>query len=540
MATFIVESFSSGMDLRKRLDTAKPGSLRTLTNAFINEGGEIEKRKAFVLNSTLTEYTQTANYRGKVSGPHPIASQVDAVFFRHRHNSLPGSWTAGSGSLARSTTLQASSGRPLKVWAMKSTIAQDTPDGIMHAASVAAYAEFSYVVETYFQNDGTRQSEFVEVEHAGSGEPTAETEITANEDRRFQITHRSKGYVINNGNTLFATATGDPGDMAGTGSGSIDCRTQGVPIGRLLSLAEFFGQVVVFGQRGCQFWEMNATFASNQYIRSIALEMLGTRTPTPYLYGDVLYLGRSGIRSLRAQDSSNVAHVNDVGSPIDSVIKGVARYEDSTAEYVFSDDQGWQLRNAFFDTTMPTGIVHPESGQFWLCYRDTIYVLSVHPDSKVRAWSTFTLPTPADDGVNDLALEKRAWVADICPIREDLIFRTVNDEVYIYGGPAGDVYDDCEVEVITPHMDMGSPQTVKTIHSIDISCEGTWLVEISTDPENIEWQDIGTVTQSTHTLGDCLPADLTLTHFALRLTSTSEEAAKVAQIAVEYTPDSNK
>jgi hypothetical protein len=43
MALYLVQNFASGLDLRRSAETAPPGSLRVLTNAFINEGGEIEK-----------------------------------------------------------------------------------------------------------------------------------------------------------------------------------------------------------------------------------------------------------------------------------------------------------------------------------------------------------------------------------------------------------------------------------------------------------------------------------------------------------------
>ena len=47
------------------------------------------------------------------------------------------------------------------------------------------------------------------------------------------------------------------------------------------------------------------------------------------LDGDVLYLTANGIRSLRSRDSSNLAVVSDVGSPVDEEIE--AAIESSTA-----------------------------------------------------------------------------------------------------------------------------------------------------------------------------------------------------------------
>jgi hypothetical protein len=53
MASFPVKSFRYGLDVRKLSLETQPGTLSKLENAFINQGGEIEKRKAFALVGSL-------------------------------------------------------------------------------------------------------------------------------------------------------------------------------------------------------------------------------------------------------------------------------------------------------------------------------------------------------------------------------------------------------------------------------------------------------------------------------------------------------
>src|SRR5881628_1665212 len=55
---FSVSDFKHGLDVRKSPLTAPGGSLRILQNALLNEGGEIEKRFAFVPICTLPPETQ--------------------------------------------------------------------------------------------------------------------------------------------------------------------------------------------------------------------------------------------------------------------------------------------------------------------------------------------------------------------------------------------------------------------------------------------------------------------------------------------------
>ena len=56
---FSVTDFKEGLDVRKTPLTAPGGSLRILENAVLNQGGEIEKRFAFVLMTTIP---QSPNY----------------------------------------------------------------------------------------------------------------------------------------------------------------------------------------------------------------------------------------------------------------------------------------------------------------------------------------------------------------------------------------------------------------------------------------------------------------------------------------------
>jgi hypothetical protein len=54
LAYEVVENFAAGLDNRKSPLTAPGGTLTRLTNAAINPGGEIEKRRAFVRVGTNT------------------------------------------------------------------------------------------------------------------------------------------------------------------------------------------------------------------------------------------------------------------------------------------------------------------------------------------------------------------------------------------------------------------------------------------------------------------------------------------------------
>lgn len=54
MADYVVDNFKYGLDTRRSELTSIPGTLETLINGHINQGGEIEKRKAFVRTALPT------------------------------------------------------------------------------------------------------------------------------------------------------------------------------------------------------------------------------------------------------------------------------------------------------------------------------------------------------------------------------------------------------------------------------------------------------------------------------------------------------
>lgn len=540
MAYLVIENFANGLDLRKSRTTAPPGSLRVLRNAFINEGGEIEKRKAFQEQDVLTTYGQTAAYKGNIVGPMEVSGFDDTVFVRHRDNTLPGgTWSAGSGTEAESQDLHSDiEDLYMRVWAMRSSVTPPNFGTVFRTQSYSEHGDTGHVLEMWYPtNDDEYQSQHIEVTFTGE-EPTAESHISANDDRAFQLVLQDKGYLVD-GPTFYSSAISDPGDMAtAPGAGSADTRVQSKPPGDLLALGEYFGQLVLFGRRGAQFWQVDPTFASNQYLRSIKTPFFAPRSATPYADGDLLYLSPSGIRSLQARDSSNQAAVSDVGSPIDSLIREALARGNSEQEAV--NGAGTDTLNAdFYDLAL--GIIHEDTGHFWLCLQDKIYVLSRYPDASVRAWAVYDLPVPDADNLSvNIGTAKCQWVADMCPIQQNLIFRNFADEFYVYGGTNGDTYDASEVEVVTPHMDFGRPGNEKVFTGIDIDAFGRWEVEVSLDPDNVIWERIATIEGNSTTDRSKIPMDLSGTAIALRLKSTSEFAAVLSQIVVYYKGDKEK
>lgn len=534
MSYFLIDNFAAGLDLRRSAEMAVAGSLRRLDNAYINEGGEIEKRKAFVKEETLTAYGQTAAYKNRITGPHAVPGYPGAVFFRHRNDSLPGSFTAGGGSIAAYHTVGDGYNQQ-KFWVAKSTVALTNFGALMHAGSYSEFSSNGYVVESHVDNvSGEFRQDHV-YQSFTDDEPTSEAEVTANQDRAFQLTLQNKGYVVEGG-VLYASAVGTPQTMTGTGSGSLNLSTQGRSIGRAIALADYYGQLAVFGRRGIQFYSVDPDFAATQYQRRIEGSVFAPRSIVGYGDGDVIFLARNGVRSLQARDSSNLAQVTDLGSPIDRAIKADLNYLDADDEPIFSGGSPDASNADFYN--LAKAIVHPETGQLWVCLRGKVYVFSRFPASRVQAWSSFELPQPATANLSPVnGPVKSRWVADIEQVNETIVLRNFADEVYVYGGASGESFDDSPAIVETPFIDMGTPGDNKYFTGLDLVCEGYWEVEASTRPvaDGMETPWFRVAEVNGRTRGDPrVSLNCQGTQIALRLTCRSPYAARLAQIGIFF------
>lgn len=541
MPYFVISNFASGQDLRRSVETAPSGSLRVLRNAFVNEGGEIEKRKAFVMQEDVTSYAQAPEFKGRITGPYICPASSRSVFFRHRSTDIPGAPFADNGNDAVFVEdADDVTGRlQQRFWVYPSDEALVTDQALLHARSANEFSTTSYAVEAYIEPT-TLDTVFQHIETTFTDdEPISDAVVAANAGRSYQRVLREKGYVVG-GRTLYGSAVGDLDDMAGTGSFSRDLSTQGTPIGDAIAIGEYFGQLVVFGERGMMFWQVDPDPDLDQYLRAIDGSVFGPRTITGYSDGDILYLSRSGIRSLQARDSSNQARISDVGSPIDTEIRSRLAVDPNDTDPLFDQINPPVVNNQFYD--LATGIIHKDSGQAWMAVRDQIHVLSRYPSAKVLAWSSFDLPFTQKEtplaGIN-----KANWVADWCEINDSVVLRNFADEVYVYGGPSGVEYDTSEIEVILPFMDMGRPGTQKKFTGISIACEGEWSIDYSTDHfgETVStvWSPVAVVTGSSRTSPKISMAG-SGTQIALRLKCSEPFAAKLSEILVHYQDGSQK
>ena len=312
---------------------------------------------------------------------------------------------------------------------------------------------------------------------------------------------KTKMYSLSD-SLLHYSATNDPNEWNDTsqGAGFINLSNNASGSEDLQAIANYFDNIAVFAKQAVQIWFVDADDTRNSQVQ--VLGNTGTFAPNTVVeFGDndVFYLSNSGIRSLRARDSSNAAFVGDIGNPIDDTIIKAIQADTSISEEA-------------------TAILNPIDGRYMLALGNSIYVFSYYPSSKISAWSVyetgFTVNQWAFDGTNILA-------------------RSGND-LYALGGTDNQTYDNSTVEVQLPFLDAGSPATSKDFTGLDVTCENEWTVSVATDPTDISTiEEIATVNKTTYGLGRVSMTGYS-THIAPKFVCTKQGNAKLGNVVVHY------
>lgn len=471
MPYLLIEDFKLGVDLRKSPTGSPAGSARVLRNGFITAGGEIEKRPAL---THIGDLPPGETHGLAFQGSNLVVFGVDDY----------------------SPTL------PSFVQ-YKRLICTTSPGAqITRILDVQNYGAKTYVVAE--MSDGYAR-------HFFDGE-----EVTTASGTNARA-HRRKMYAVDGANIRFSEISNPALWDGDTGSGIIDVSEEDATSTDLVGLERYYSYLAVMARTFIQIWSMDPDPAANQLLQTLHnIGLVAPNAASGYGNGDVLFLSDTGIRSIRARDSSNAAVLNDLGSPVDAYV--AAKRNDLTPE----------------TAQKIKAVVDPLTGHFWLVWGSEALVLAMYPNSKVSAWSMFDLGAEVDDVV----------VAN-----SRLVVRQ-GDSLSVYGyadpangnpfdpntplGAAADRYDASEVTVVMPFLDASRPATTKRWNSIDVAAKGVWAVSVCPDYRTPDvWTRIGTITADTWDVGR-IPVDVSSTHLAVKLESLGDGEAKLTSVALHF------
>ena len=342
---------------------------------------------------------------------------------------------------------------------------------------------------------------------------------TVVEPGRFVKTYKNKMYALT-GPSVYYSEIGVPENFnSGTGSGFDNLSTNSSGAETLIAMANYFENMALFSRNNVQVWFMSDDPTENSQVQ--VLNNTGTIAPGSVIeFGDndVFYLAESGVRSLRARDTTNAAFVNDVGIAIDPLIQKELLENNVAAE------------NA-------KAILEPRQGRYLLPIGETVYAFSFFPSSKISAWSTYR-PGFVITGIDSIG--------------QTIVCRS-ESALYKIGSTTQRVYDAKKTKIITPFLSGEDPSVVKQFIGMDMSCEGTWDIYVSLDPLRVNedgtpdedyFEKIGTVVNTTYaeTGGENghVPMDQMSSHIALMFISRNDGRARIGNVAVHIAPGGEK
>lgn len=406
MPTLSIDDFRHGLDVRKSPLTAIGGSLQIMQNVVLTNGGEIEKRRAFVNLGQMPAGTyglfgQGGNLHtfGTIAAPVMPASPTPIIYHQI---AVPPSGLAGV--------------IDIEVYKNKFWLAVAGVNG-----------------GTYNYYDGV---------------------LLGVTNSFYGRIYRSKLYRTA-GNLLRFSSVDNPAlddnTPASPGGGFIDVSANDPDGEGLAGLEIYYNQLAVFSRHTTQIWAVDPDPALNNLRQVLRIGSMAPDSILQFGTGDVLFLSDSGIRSLRALNSTLAAGVIDVGSPIDALIQaGITADLNSNLA--------------------ARAVVLPRTQRFVLAVGTVAYVLSFFPAAKISAWSTWTLPA---------AVDKWAVVANLT------YMRGTNGALYLYGGADGLSYDTSEVRIRTPHLSADKPTVMKKVQSLAAIATGAWTMSLGMVSDNV-------------------------------------------------------
>lgn len=321
-------------------------------------------------------------------------------------------------------------------------------------------------------------------------------------------THKNKMYA-GAGKDLFCSCVADPalwrnnivGATINTGAGVYDMSAQASDDEDISALGVYLGSLAVYTRNVVQIWSMSANTATSTQLQ--VLDNTGTRSPgSVRSFGDMdqFFLDSSGVRSLRARDSSNSASVTDVGTPIDDlVISAADNLSDASVQAAVS-------------------AIEPKDGRYIMAMDAIMYVFSYFSTSKISAWSTY---------------EPNLVMTDFAVINGRLYGRAGNT-IYILGGDNDDEYVEEKVVIELPYISAQTIATWKRWIGLDVVLTGTWDIYVNTNPlQPDEWIKTARVTDTS--IGQMkLAMQQNSPVLKLKFEHEGEGEARISQVIVHY------
>lgn len=312
----------------------------------------------------------------------------------------------------------------------------------------------------------------------------------------------SKIYAVGvNGDVVRFSKTGDPTDWSSTDDAGFlptGLNATGSNAAQALGLQR--GRLAVLHKDATQLWTVDPD-PNNMGLYDI-VPNVGSSFPKTVanVSTDLYFLSDYGVRSITTQAYTENLLDEDVGSPIDELVRSAISQ---------ARDTGIEPRGFYFYGT----------GQYMLAFDNHIFVYSISKTSKIAAWSHYYTNFPVDA---------------VAELGQNLYFRS-GDNVYVLDQEAHtDDGEPFEVLIQLPYMNFKKPGELKVIHGIDAVLEGSAYISLgydSRDPDAFTPEVL--VTGNTRP-GGMIPIPCAGTEICFRLRNFDDKPFKLNALTAYY------
>ncbi|OSI16507.1 hypothetical protein BWD09_07005 [Neisseria dentiae] len=462
MPAITFDRFDGGLDLRQLQSSADANRLRTLRNAYITTGRTIKKRPGM---------KKVANMPTNTVG---IFSGIDGLFTFTSDVNSPKTAQGIDGSLIRIIAVPYNN---------------DTLQEIVH---VEVFNGNLYVAAKYVGGD-------VKHHYISGDDPKAYLIDDANcpHSRSF-IKKSGKMFAIKDDVVRFS-ATGNARDWTTEkDAGFLPVSLQQSVNNKPTALGEYQDNLVVFFEDTAQIWQVDANPANHRLVTTVPIG-------TVYQYShanmsnDIFFLSPSGFRSIAVQAFSTNMMDNDIGSPIDTIVK------DTITSIANNNPRMMYFRGG---------------GQI-ICFSGNIaYVYCFSRSSKISAWCKWEFPLSID---NATEMDSKVYLR--CGNNLFVLDEKTKTDFDTYG-------IDAEIEL--PFLDMRQPGILKQFTGVDIAAYGDIEMSFKFDARNPELETMPLYLDNDTRSMPRIPVEVMATNMAINIKNNSDGDFELAAITVYF------
>lgn len=283
------------------------------------------------------------------------------------------------------------------------------------------------------------------------------------------------------------------------------------------ALGLYRGNVVALNAQGSQVWQVDEDPAQMAILDAFPLGTEYHHTLAP-VSNDLFLLTAQGVRSVGIAGGATNLQADDVGEPIDPLVKAA-------------------LRDAKTLDVEPMSLYNPNTGQYWLIFRwpsdvggvdaepDTtaVFCCTMNQAGKRGRWTRYLLPFPVDDWT---ILGSKLYLRgpNLVHVIDD---SCESDEVeWIDGDPPGPA-DPVQFQwmVQWPWLDWGALGVTKMLQGFDIVGNGTCAIEFGYNQANGGLWTPAWELNADSVPGQLLPMPLSAPSLAVRLTFNGSDVS---------------